>query len=41
MIIISRAVDTHDVSIDIALLVYPERLFCLFLLKCSRLEPVI
>lgn len=41
MIIINRAVDTHDVSTDIALLVFPRRLFCLFLLKCSRLEPVI
>lgn len=41
MIIINRAVDTHDVSIDIALLVFPSRFFCLFLLKCSRLELVI
>lgn len=41
MIIINRAVDIHDVSIDIALLVFPGRLFCLFLLKCLRLELVI
>lgn len=41
MIVINRAVDTHDVSIDIVLLVFSGRLFCLALLKCSRLELVI
>jgi len=37
MIIINRTVDTHDVSIDVALLVFPGRLFCLFFCKCWRL----
>lgn len=40
-IIINRAADTRDVSIDIELLVFSGRLFCLVLLKCSRLETVI